>query len=103
MLIHPTNLTYKTYPSVYPLLESIEFMWFVVVVTVAIAVWVVAKLWHIHSIPKHLAKERGLAQAKLVFWLCLLGLVYKPLWILAVIAIVTDWDKVQLWLKGARS
>ncbi|WP_239502677.1 Mg2+ and Co2+ transporter [Vibrio astriarenae] len=78
-------------------------MWFVVVVTVAIAVWVIAKLWHIHSIPKHLAKERGLAQAKLVFWLCLLGLVYKPLWILAVIAIVTDWDKVQLWLKGARS
>ncbi|MDF2153545.1 Mg2+ and Co2+ transporter [Vibrio sp. CAU 1672] len=102
MEIHPTTLTYDTYPSVYPLLESIAFMWFVVIVTVAIAVWVIAKLWHIHSLPKHLAKERGLAQAKLVFWLCLLGLAYKPLWILAVIAIVTDWDKAQLWIKGTR-
>lgn len=102
MLIHPTQFTYQNYPSVYPLLESIEFMWFVIIVTLAIAIWVIAKLWHIHSIPKHLAKERGLAQAKLVFWLCLLGLVFKPLWILAVIAIVTDWDKVQYWIKGTR-
>lgn len=102
MEIHPTTLTYDAYPSVYPLLESIAFMWFVIIVTVAIAVWVIAKLWHIHSIPKHVAKERDLAQAKLVFWLCLLGLVYKPLWMLAVIAIVTDWDRVQLWIKGTR-
>lgn len=102
MKIHPTALEYQAYPSVYPLLESVIFMWFVIIVTVGIAVWVLAKLWHVHSIPKHLAKERGLAQAKLVFWLCLLGLVYKPLWVLAVIAIVTDWDKVQNWIRGTR-
>ncbi|MCE2572380.1 Mg2+ and Co2+ transporter [Motilimonas eburnea] len=102
MKIHPTTLDYEAYPSVFPLLESMVFMWFVIVVTVAIAVWVIAKLWQVHSIPKHLAKERGLAQAKLVFWLCLLGLVFKPLWVLAVIAIVTDWDKVQHWIRGTR-
>ncbi len=101
MKIHPTELEYDQLPSIYGLLESIGFMWFVVVITIAIAVWVLNKLWYIHSIPKHLAKEKGLAQAKLVFWLCILGLFYKPLWVLAVLAIVTDWDKVQQWLKGA--
>ena len=42
-------------------------------------------------------------QAKLIFWLCMLGLIWKPLWVIAVIAIVTDWDKAQLWFKGTRS
>ncbi len=103
MKIHPTTLTYEHYPSVYGLLESHIFMWFVVIVTVGIAIWVIAKLWHIHSIPKHLAKEKGLSQAKLIFWLCILGLFYKPLWIFAVLAIVTDWEKIQQWIKGAMS
>ncbi len=103
MKIHATTLLYEELPSVYKLLDSLVFMWFVVLVTVGIISWCLAKLWHVHSIPKHLAKEKGLAQAKLVFWLCILGLAWKPLWVLAVLAIVTDWDKVQLWLKGARS
>ncbi|WP_028863261.1 hypothetical protein [Psychromonas aquimarina] len=103
MKIHPTNLTYEHYPSVYGLLESTAFMWFVVIVTVGIALWVISKLWYVHSIPKHLAKDKGLAQAKLVFWLCILGLFFKPLWILAVLAIVTDWNKLQQWIKGAVS
>ncbi|MCZ4338674.1 Mg2+ and Co2+ transporter [Shewanella colwelliana] len=102
MHIHSTSLTYESLPSVYRLLDSIGFMWFVVLITLGIIVWVAAKLWHIHSIPKHLAKEKGLAQAKLVFWLCVLGLIWKPLWILAVLAIVTDWDKVQLWIRGTK-
>ncbi|WP_394230354.1 Mg2+ and Co2+ transporter [Shewanella colwelliana] len=102
MHIHSTSLTYESLPSVYRLLDSIGFMWFVVLITLGIIVWVATKLWHIHSIPKHLAKEKGLAQAKLVFWLCVLGLIWKPLWILAVLAIVTDWDKVQLWIRGTK-
>ncbi|HFQ5113983.1 Mg2+ and Co2+ transporter [Vibrio vulnificus] len=102
MKIHATTLHYDAYPSVYPLLEALPFMWFVVIVTVAIFVWVAAKLWHVHSIPKYVAKEKGLEQAKLVFWLCILGLMYKPLWVLAVLAIVTDWDKLQQWIRGAR-
>ncbi|MEG3219655.1 Mg2+ and Co2+ transporter [Vibrio gigantis] len=102
MKIHSTLLEYESLPTVYKLLESIEFFWFVVVFTIAIVSWVVAKLWHIHSIPKHLAKEKGLAQAKLVFWMCILGLFWKPLWVVAVLAIVTDWDKVQEWIAGTR-
>ncbi len=103
MEIHSTTLTYETLPSVYMLLESVTFMWFVVLVTVGIISWGLAKLWHVHSIPKHMAKEKGLAQAKLIFWLCILGLAWKPLWVIAVLAIVTDWDKVQEWLRGAKS
>lgn len=103
MKIHETALLYEQLPSVYGLLDSLIFMWFVVLVTVALIAWGLAKLWQVHSMPKHLAKEKGLAQAKLVFWLCLLGLAWKPLWVLAVLAIVTDWDKVQLWIKGTRS
>ncbi len=103
MQIHSTTLVYESLPSVYKLLESEILMWFVVLVTVAIISWALAKLWHIHSIPKHLAKEKGLAQAKLIFWLCILGLAWKPLWVLAVLAIVTDWDKVQEWIRGTKS
>ncbi|WP_432469367.1 Mg2+ and Co2+ transporter [Agarivorans sp. QJM3NY_29] len=99
MVIHPTTFHYQHYPTVYGLLESLAFMWFVVLVTLGIAIWLIAKLWHIHSIPKHLAQEQGLAQAKLIFWLCILGLFYKPLWILAVLAIVTDWENYNSGLK----
>ncbi len=103
MQIHPTSLEFESLPSIYALLDSIVFMWFIILVTVGIISWVAAKIWHIHSIPKHLAKEKGLAQAKLIFWMCILGLVWKPLWVLAVLAIVTDWDKVQTWFRGAQS
>lgn len=105
MKIHETTLEYQeeVLPTVMPLLESHAFFWLVVLVTVGIFTWVAAKLWHIHSIPKYLAKEKGYSQAKLVFWLCILGLIWKPLWVLAVLTIVTDWDKVQQWIKEARS
>ena len=103
MEIHSTSLEYDQLPSVMPLLDSAIFMWFVVIVTSGVFVWIAAKLWMIHSIPKHLAKEKGLAQAKLIFWLCILGLAWKPLWVLAVLAIVTDWDKAQQWIRGSRS
>lgn len=63
MKIHPTTLVYDAYPSVYNILESTLFMWFIVAVT--------------------------------------LGMFYKPLWIIAVLAIVTDWDKLQQWIRGA--
>lgn len=103
MQIHSTSLIYEHYPSIYPVLESVVFMWVLVIVSLSVAGWVVSKLWYIHSIPKHLAKERGLGQAKLIFWLCILGLFYKPLWILAVLAIVIDWEKLQQWIRGAVS
>ncbi len=103
MQIHSTTLTYDQLPSVYGLLESIIFMWFIVIVTLAITTWILSKLWHIHSIPKHVAKERNLPQEKLVFWLCILGLAYKPLWVLAVLSIVIDWQRIQEWLRGVKS
>ncbi len=103
MKIHPTELHYDQLPSIYPLLEATGFMWFVVVITIAILVWVLNKLWYIHSLPKHLAKEKGLGQAKLIFWLCMIGLFYKPLWIIAVLIIVTDWNKVQQWIRGVQA
>jgi hypothetical protein len=78
-------------------------MWVVTTATVLLFVWIAAKLWHIHSIPKKLAKEKNLSQAKFVIWLCLLGLIWKPLWVVAVLTIVIDWDKFQLWIKEARS
>ncbi|WP_394201225.1 Mg2+ and Co2+ transporter [Shewanella waksmanii] len=102
MKIHPTELLYEQTPSVMRLLESVGFMWFITIVTIAIFSWVLLKLWHLHSLPKYLAKEKGMRQAKLVFWLCMLGLAWKPLWVLAVIAIVTDWDRVQEWIRGTR-
>lgn len=103
MIIHSTSLTYEALPTVYPLLNTPIFMWAIVIFTVLLLCWVLKKLWYIHSLPKMKAKEEGLAQAKLIFWLCIMGLVWKPLWIAAVIAIVTDWSKIQHWLKGART
>ncbi|MGS0693822.1 Mg2+ and Co2+ transporter [Shewanella sp. 0m-4] len=103
MKIHDTDLVYESLPSVMVLLDSVAFMWVVTLITVAIFAWTGLKLWHLHSLPKYLAKERGMQQAKLVFWLCMLGLFWKPLWVLAVIAIVTDWDRVQQWIKGTRT
>ena len=103
MRIHETNLVYENLPSVMTLLDSVAFMWFVTLVTLGIFSWIALKLWHLHSLPKYLANERGMQQAKLIFWLCMLGIVWKPLWVLAVIAIVTDWDKAQEWIKGTRA
>lgn len=103
MKIHDTDLIYTNLPGTIGLLNSVAFMWVITVVTVGVFCWVAIKLWHLHSLPKYLAKERGMQQAKLVFWLCMLGLFWKPLWVLAVIAIVTDWDKVQQWIRGTRA
>ncbi|QFU21373.1 Mg2+ and Co2+ transporter [Shewanella eurypsychrophilus] len=103
MKIHDTSLTFDDMPSLMVLLDSVAFMWFIALVTVSIFSWVAIKLWHLHSLPKYMAKEKGMHQAKLIFWLCMLGLIWKPLWVIAVIAIVTDWDKAQLWFKGTRS
>ena len=65
-------------------------------------IWAIAKLWSLHSIPKALAKEKGFRQGKLVFWLCMLGLIWKPLWVLAVMAVVIDWDALADWLRSLR-
>ena len=34
-----------------------------------------------------------------MFWLTLLGVIWKPLWILAVILVVTDWDALADWVR----
>ena len=102
MKIHNTDLVYENLPSVMTLLDSVAFMWVVTLITIGIFSWATLKLWHLHSLPKYLAKEQGMQQAKLVFWLCMLGLFWKPLWVLAVIAIVTDWDRAQEWIRGTR-
>ncbi|MBW3695173.1 Mg2+ and Co2+ transporter [Vibrio sp. T187] len=102
MKIHQSSLSYESLPSVYQLLDTPIFMWVIALSTIALFAWVLNRLWFIHSIPKSKAKELNLGQSKLVFWLCILGIAWKPLWVAAVLAIVTDWDKVQLWLKEAR-
>jgi hypothetical protein len=99
MKIHSTDLTYEAYPKVMPLLETPVFMWLILFITLGIMFFVLKKLWNVHSIPKHLAKERGYSQAKLVFWLCILGLAWKPLWIAAVLMMVVDWTALQNWFR----
>ncbi|MGS0725276.1 Mg2+ and Co2+ transporter, partial [Shewanella sp. 0m-11] len=71
MKIHDTDLVYESLPSIMVLLDSVAFMWVVTLITVAIFAWTGLKLWQLHSLPKYLAKERGMQQAKLVFWLCM--------------------------------
>ncbi len=102
MKIYPATLEYEQLPSVMGLLNSVAFYWFVVLVTTGVFVWLIAKLWSLHSIPKVLAKEKGYAQGRLVFWLCMLGLIWKPLWILAVMAVVVDWDALTDWLRSLK-
>jgi hypothetical protein len=100
MLIHETGFTYALMPSVMGLLNSHIFFWFVVLVTVGVVVFLAAKLWHLHSIPKY--QSKGMSQAKLVFWMTLLGLFFKPLWIFAVACIVIDWTALQNWIRGTK-
>lgn len=101
MKIHPSP--YEQYvdpPTIMALLDSTAFFWFVVVATVTMFFWLSLKLWELHSIPKKLAREKGWKQARLVFWLTLLGLIWKPLWVLAVILVVTDWVAVADWIRA---
>lgn len=99
MEIHDIYYDYSALPSdaVMLLLESSLFMWLIVIVTVGMVVWLVTKAWQIHCIPKKQAS--GSAQAKLVIWLSLLGLFWKPLWLLAVILILIDWQAMATWLR----
>lgn len=84
------------------LLDSVLFFWFVVLVTTGLFAWLAWKLWSLHSIPKQIAKKQGWSQAKLVFWLCMLGLIWKPLWIVAVVLVVIDWDALANWIRKLR-
>ncbi|MBY5921203.1 Mg2+ and Co2+ transporter [Ferrimonas balearica] len=92
------DLGWDQVPAVLPILDANEFMWVLIAVSVGILGYVAAKLWKLHSLPKMIAKERGISQAKLVFWMCIFGLFYKPLWIAAVLCLVTDWTAVRHWL-----
>jgi len=100
--IHQTTLEYEKIPPLIGLLDSNVFFWFIVIVTSSFFIWAIAKFWSLHSIPKVLAKEKGFRQGKLVFWLCMLGLIWKPLWILAVMAVVIDWDAFEDWVRSLR-
>jgi len=100
--IHQTNLEYEHLPTLIGLLDSHIFFWVIVLVTTSVFIWAIAKLWSLHSIPKVLAKEKGFRQGKLVFWLCMLGLIWKPLWILAVMAVVIDWGAFEDWVRSLR-
>lgn len=102
MVIHPINLEYEHLPEVMGLLDSMAFYWFIVLLTLSIVIWLIATLWTLHSLPKKLAKEKDFAQVKLVFWLAMLGLIWKPLWILAVMAVVIDWNALTNWLRSLR-
>jgi len=100
--IHPTTFEYEHLPAVMGLLDSVAFFWFVVLFTMVLLIWLIAKLWSLHSIPKVLAREKGYTQGRLVFWLTMLGMIWKPLWVLAVLAVVVDWDALANWLRRLR-
>ena len=100
MKIHPTTLEYENTPGIIGLLDSNGFFWFIVLVTVSTFIWAIWKLWKLHSLPKYQAKDKGYSQGRLVFWLCMIGLFVKPLWILAIILVVIDWDALRNWLRG---
>ena len=84
------------------LLDSVLFFWLVVLVTTGLFAWLAWKLWSLHSIPKQIAKKQGWSQARLVFWLCMLGLIWKPLWVVAVVLVVIDWDALANWIRKLR-
>ncbi|CAK3538241.1 Mg2+ and Co2+ transporter [Vibrio crassostreae] len=100
MKIHEITMEYKELPSVIALLESMPFYWVIITVTLGVFIVISAKLWHLHSLPKYASK--GTAQGKVVFWMTALGLFYKPLWIIAVITVLVDWDAIQRWIKETR-
>ena len=103
MKIHPSYYDeYVDPPRIMGVLDSTVFFWLVVIVTLAMLSWLAWKLWELHSVPKRLSRERGWKQARLVFWLTLLGLVWKPLWVLAVILVATDWDAFADWIRSLR-
>jgi hypothetical protein len=100
MKIHPSPYDqYVDPPTIMAVLDSIAFFWLIVSVTLVMFSWLAWKLWQLHSIPKRFARERGWRQARLMFWLTLLGLIWKPLWILAVILVVTDWEALADWIR----
>ena len=102
MQIHQTTLTYDELPSVMLLLDTTIFMWIVLISTLALVIWLGMKFWQYHSLPKVIAKKKNMAQTQFIFWLCMLGLVWKELWVLAVLAITIDWSLVQQWIRGTR-
>ena len=104
MKIHPSPYDeYVDPPAIVALLDSIAFFWFVVLVTVILFSWIAWKLWELHSVPKKISKELGWRQARLVFWLTMLGLIWKPLWVIAVILVVLDWDALADWIRALQS
>jgi hypothetical protein len=103
MTIHPSPYTeYVNPPAIMGLLDSVVFFWLVVILTMGIFAFIAWKLWGLHSIPKQLAKQRGWKQAQLVFWLCMLGLIWKPLWVAAVVLVVIDWEALADWIRALR-
>ncbi|SET09374.1 Mg2+ and Co2+ transporter [Thalassotalea agarivorans] len=100
MNIHETSLAYNELPSVMALLDSVAFFWVIIIVTTGIFAFVAWKLWQLHCIPKKIAKEKGLPQANLIFWLSICGLFFKPLWILAILLMAIDYTALRTWLKG---
>ena len=103
MKIHDSPYNYYLDPpGIMGLLDSVIFFWFIILVTLGIFSWLAWKLWTIHSLPKTIAKQRGWRQARLVFWLSILGLIWKPLWIIAVVLVVLDWDALADWIRSVQ-
>lgn len=98
MKIHATEMEWTQVPAIMPLLDSPMFMWVLLLVTLALVLFLASQFWKLHSLPKKLAKER--AQGRFVFWLCIFGLWFKPLWVLAALLMVVDWEALRVWFVG---
>lgn len=104
MKVHDYVYEYSSMPNdtVMTLLNTELFMWVTLFFSIVFTVVVLSKLWKLHTIPKRLAKERGYSQVRLVVWLTLLGLFWKPLWIAAVLIVAIDWTAMTSWIKEIR-
>ncbi|GAM54997.1 permease of the major facilitator superfamily [Vibrio ishigakensis] len=100
--VHGNDIPAEYWTNVSPLKAKLfdkpVFMGFLAamtLLTLSLAVW---GYWVVHSMPKKHSEHTG--QAKLVFWLCMLGFFWGWLWIAAILIVVTDWSKIANVIKG---
>lgn len=97
--IHSSHLPDDYFPQGVPnilgLLDSSLFMGFIVVVTIAVAVYVLYLFWQLHEVAVHRAKAMASVHTQLVFALSLCGLfLHKAWWVLAIVIAFARWDVI---------
>ncbi|MCL2912937.1 magnesium transporter [Shewanella corallii] len=98
--IHGQHLSEGDYyphgvPNILGLLDSTLFMGFIVMVTIAVAVYVLYLFWQLHEVAVHRAKAVASVHTQLVFALSLCGLfLHKAWWVLAIVIAFARWDVI---------